>query len=167
LKEPKVKDSLNSDAVNLRERVYTCYQCGICSGGCPVASLEKSFRPREIVQKTQHERIPELIKSGTIWKCTACYNCYEQCPQNVKVTDVIMELQSEALREGAAPLKFQKVMGMVYKTGLTNTLVGFVQKQREKVGLKEPPEVNVKAAQSIMEKTGIVNFLKSEGDKSD
>jgi heterodisulfide reductase subunit C len=167
LKEQKVKDSLSSDITKIRERVYTCYQCGICSGGCPVASLEKSFRPREIVQKTQHSRVQELVSGSTIWKCTACYNCYEQCPQNVKVTDVIMELQSEALKEGIAPPKFQKVMGMVYKNGLTNTLVGFVAKQREKAGLKEPPKVNIKAAQSIMEKTGAKDFLKSEGDKDD
>ena len=157
-----MKGSLSSDITSIRERVYTCYQCGICSGGCPVAPLEKSFRPREIIQKTQHTKISELVSGDVIWKCTACYKCYEQCPQNVKVTDVIMELQSVALREGVAPSKFQKVMGMVYKNGLTNTLVGFVQKQREKVGLKEPPKANVKAAQSIMEKTGVVEFLKSE-----
>ena len=167
MKESKVKDSLSSNAVNLREKVYTCYQCGICSGGCPVAPLEKSFRPREIIQKTQHSRIKELVSGSAIWKCTACYKCYEQCPQDVKVTDVIMELQSEALREGVAPPKFQKIMGLVYKDGLTNTLGGFVQKQREKVGLKEPPAVNIKAAQIIMEKTGATDFLKSEGDKSD
>jgi hypothetical protein len=58
-------------------------------------------------------------------------------------------------------------MGMVYKNGLTNTLVGFVQKQREKTGLKEPPEVNIKAAQSIMEKTGATDFLKSEDSEND
>ncbi len=158
---------MSSDATNLRERVYTCYQCGICSGGCPVAPLDKSFRPREIMQKTQHTKVRELVSGSVIWKCTACYKCYEQCPQDVKVTDVIMELQSEALREGTAPAKFQKVMGMIYKNGLTNTLVGFVQKQREKAGLKEPPSVNIKAAQSIMEKTGATDFLKSEEDKND
>lgn len=156
---------MNSETTNYRERVYTCYQCGICSGGCPVASIEMGFRPREIVQKTQHEKIQELVNSSTIWMCAACYNCYEQCPQNVKVTDVIMELQSEALREGVAPKKFQKVMGMVYKNGLTSTLIGFVSKQREKAGLKEPPAVNIEAAKSIIEKTGAVDLLKSEGDE--
>ncbi|MBU2560244.1 4Fe-4S dicluster domain-containing protein, partial [archaeon] len=86
---------MSSDISSIRERVYTCYQCGICSGGCPVAPLLKGFRPREIVQKTQHAKISELVRGGAIWKCTACYKCYEQCPQGVKVTDVIMELQSE------------------------------------------------------------------------
>lgn len=158
-----MKGSLNSETTNFREMVYTCYQCGVCSGGCPVTSLERGFRPREIVQKTQHEKTMELVNDSTIWMCAACYNCYEHCPQNVKVTDVIMELQSEALKRGVAPPKFQKVMGMVYKNALTNTLVGFISKQREKVGLKEPPEVNVKAAKSIMEKTGVVDLLKGEG----
>ncbi len=158
-----MKGSLNSDTTNFKEKVYTCYQCGVCSGCCPVASIEMGFRPREIMQKTQHEKIPELVNNSTIWMCTACYNCYEQCPQNVKVTDVIMELQSEAMRKGVAPTKFQKVMGMVYKNALTNTLVGFTLKQREKVGLKEPPQVNVKAAKGIIEKTGAVDLLKGEG----
>lgn len=161
----KVTGSLSSETTNFREMVYTCYQCGVCSGGCPVSSLEMSFRPRDIVEKAQHEKIPELVNDSTIWMCAACYNCYEHCPQNVKVTDVIMELQSEALRKGVAPTKFQKVMGMVYKNALTNTLVGFISKQRKKIGLKEPPKVSIKAARSIMEKTGIVDLLKGEGDK--
>lgn len=154
---------MNSETANLSGMVYTCYQCGVCSGGCPVASLERGFRPREIIQKTQHEKIPELVDGGIIWKCTACYNCYENCPQKVKVTDVIMELQSEALKRGTAPPKFQKIMGLIYKNALTSTLVGFVLKQREKAGLKEPPKVNIKAARHIMEKTGIVDLLKDEG----
>lgn len=163
--ELKRKVFLNSETTNFREMVYTCYQCGVCSGGCPVALLENGFRPREIVQKTQHEKISELANDPVIWMCAACYNCYEHCPQNVKVTDVIMELQSEALKMGVAPQKFQKIMGMVYKNALTNTLVGFISKQREKAGLTEPPTPNVKAAQSIMEKTGVVSLLKLDGGK--
>lgn len=160
-----MKVFLNSDATNFREMVYTCNQCGVCSGTCPVASLDSGFRPREIIQKTQHGDILKLISNGAIWKCAACYNCYEHCPQNVKVTDVIMGLQSEALKEGIAPAKFQKVMRMVYKNGLTNILVGFVSKQRKKAGLSDPPGVNVKAVKTIMEKTGVLDFFKGEEDE--
>jgi heterodisulfide reductase subunit C len=150
---------------HIRNMAYTCYQCGVCSGGCPVAAIEESFRPREIMQKTLNRKFDELTKGDVIWLCAACYNCYEQCPQEVKVTDVIFELQSEAIREGIKPEKLIKVMGAVYRDGLTTKAVGFVVKQREKAGLKAPPEANVEAAKLIIEKTGLSKLIKGGDGK--
>lgn len=139
---------------HLREQVYTCYQCGICVGGCPVARVEESFRPRRIMTRTQQSMVSDLIKEDNIWNCAACYNCYEHCPQDVKVTDVIFELQSEAIKKGIIPKKFGMVMGAVYKNGLTGSLVGFQLKKRLKAGLSEPPKVGIEAAQKLMDETG-------------
>ncbi len=92
--------------LDLLKKASPCYQCGVCSGGCPAARFADDFRPRKIVLETQFGEKEELIKNDVIWKCAACYNCYEHCPQGIKVTDIIMELQSEAIKSGVIPNKF-------------------------------------------------------------
>lgn len=152
--------------LDLQKKAYPCYQCGICSGGCPVARHVDNFRPRLIVQETQFENNKEMIKSDVIWMCAACYNCYEHCPQGIKVTDIILGLQSKAIEHGIVPKKFPRIIDVIYKTGLTNTLVSFQLKQREKAGLKVPPSPNVEAARRIIEETGLLSLLKkAEGSE--
>ncbi len=160
---PEISDTkTSSDQLDLGliDETYTCYQCGICSGGCPVARYGEELRPRLIVQETQLGHGSELIKSDEIWKCAACYNCYEQCPQGVKVTDVILEIQSKAIEHGVVPNKFSRTIDAIYKSGLTGTLVDFQLKQREKIGLKAPPAPNVEAARKIIEDTGLLELIK-------
>ena len=152
--------------LDLQKKASPCYQCGVCSGGCPVARFADDFRPRLLVLETQFGENKELIKSDVIWKCAACYNCYEHCPQGIKVTDIIMELQSEAIKQGEIPKKLSMLVNTIYKNGLTNTLGGFGQKQREKYGLAAPPTPDVEAAKKIIEDTGILALVKKpEGDE--
>jgi heterodisulfide reductase subunit C len=150
--------------LDLQKKASPCYQCGVCSGGCPVARFADDFRPRLIVLETQFGEKKELIKSDVIWKCAACYNCYEHCPQGIKVTDIIMELQSEAIKSGEIPKKFSLLVNTIYKNGLTNTLGSFQLKQREKSGLAAPPSANIEAAKKIIEDTGILSVLKKSED---
>lgn len=151
-------------SVDFEAETYPCYQCGVCSGGCPVARLVDDFRPRLIVQETLFD-LDKLVESEVIWKCAACYNCYESCPQGVKVTDVILDLQSEAIGRGIVPKKFSRLIGMVHKNGLTNTLVGFQLKQREKAGLKAPPVPGAEAAKGIIEDTGLYAIVKKAEER--
>jgi heterodisulfide reductase subunit C len=41
-----------------------------------------------------------------LWDCLTCFQCQEQCPQGVGVTDVLYELKNRATRQVKA-----KVMG--------------------------------------------------------
>ena len=38
------------------------------------------------------------LGSNMLWDCLTCYQCQEQCPQGVCVTDVFYELKNEAVR---------------------------------------------------------------------
>ncbi|NOZ76342.1 MAG: hypothetical protein GXO65_01395, partial [Euryarchaeota archaeon] len=51
----------------LREAAYTCYQCGECTGICPVARLSPDFRPRTFVQKTLHGKIEQITDRDAFW----------------------------------------------------------------------------------------------------
>lgn len=76
-----------------------CYQCGTCSGDCPVAKLDLSFNPRKIVLATNNDKI---LSSEILWKCAACFKCY-RCPRDVKPAEVLGELRKEFVKEGEFP----------------------------------------------------------------
>jgi len=48
-----------SDEVTSRhggETLTACYQCGTCASSCPVARLDPSFNPREIIKLSLRRR---------------------------------------------------------------------------------------------------------------
>ena len=149
----------------MRERNFMyCYQCATCTGSCPVSKVDSRYNPRVMIEKALLGRKEEIIGSEALWWCTTCYTCQERCPQDVKVTEVIMALQNEAARLGNAPEKFLGGAEMLYKYALTAHIVGFVEKQRERLGLKKPPKISLEAAKKIIEETGLLELMKKEGE---
>jgi heterodisulfide reductase subunit C len=45
-----------------------------------------------------------------VWDCLGCYQCQENCPQGVRVTDILFELKNMA---------FQQVKARPLETGLS------------------------------------------------
>ena len=39
------------------------------------------------------------LGSNMLWDCLTCYQCQEQCPQGVCVTDILYELKNEAVQQ--------------------------------------------------------------------
>ncbi len=39
------------------------------------------------------------LGTGMLWNCLTCYQCQEQCPQGVRVTDVFYELKNLAIQK--------------------------------------------------------------------
>lgn len=90
--------------VNVEEESLPCYQCGICSGSCPMARLDKYFNPRRMVVNSNLNR-PELsAKNENIWLCAGCFCCSHNCPNDVKVAEIVAELREEAAEAGNVPL---------------------------------------------------------------
>jgi len=80
-----------------------CHACMTCSNACPVV---RNYRnPREILGLLPHQlmyaigrRQWDLIFGATmLWDCLGCYQCQENCPQNVEVADILYELKSVAI----------------------------------------------------------------------
>jgi len=80
-------------------RQYDCYQCGKCSGGCPMADA-MDFGPRGIMRCAQVGSLGRILGSSTIWLCTGCYACVDRCPHDVNVPALIEEARYEAARRG-------------------------------------------------------------------
>jgi len=83
------------------EAVSVCYQCGTCSGSCPVAPAGgMDFTPRTIMRMIQAGMEDEVLASETVWTCSACYACAVRCPRDIDITDVMIRLRNLALIRG-------------------------------------------------------------------
>jgi len=87
------------------ESLYSCIQCGNCSGGCPV-SIYMDYTPRRIIAMTRAGFKAEVLNSHTIWLCASCYNCTVNCSKQIRITDVMYALKRRAIQEGIHAKRF-------------------------------------------------------------
>ncbi len=87
------------------EAVYSCIQCGTCSGICPVSHY-MDFTPRKIISMIRGGLRNDVLNSFTIWLCSSCYACTVNCPMEIKITDIMYSLKMLAMKEGRYPSKF-------------------------------------------------------------
>jgi len=87
------------------EKIFSCIQCGTCSGTCPVSQY-MDYTPRRIVAMIRAGFKQEVLSSFTNWLCASCYSCSVECPRGVKITDVMYTLKRMAIQERVYPLRF-------------------------------------------------------------
>lgn len=94
------------DGLSLSAQANTfsvCFGCETCTTVCPVVSNYEN--PREVLGLLPHQimhacglGVRDLaFGSNMLWDCITCYQCQEQCPQGVDVTDVLYELKNLAV----------------------------------------------------------------------
>ena len=79
-----------------------CFECQTCTNVCPVVANYEN--PSEDLDLAPHQIMHSLglglrdlaLDSRMLWDCLTCYQCQENCPQGVQVTDVIYELKQMA-----------------------------------------------------------------------
>ena len=81
------------------ERVLECYQCGTCSGSCPVLA-HMDHGPRQIIHMIRSGLGEEVLSSPDIWYCVSCYSCACRCPRGIEIADVMAALRSLAMQKG-------------------------------------------------------------------
>lgn len=81
--------------------VLQCYQCGTCSGSCPVID-EMTYGPRRIMHLIQAGEEEMVLSSKDIWRCVSCYSCANRCPRGIEITDLMADLRRMALEKGYA-----------------------------------------------------------------
>ncbi|MFW6114916.1 MAG: 4Fe-4S dicluster domain-containing protein [Thermodesulfobacteriota bacterium] len=82
-----------------------CFGCQTCTNVCPVVADYEN--PKEALGMLPHQIMYALglgikdlaLGSNMLWDCVTCYQCQEQCPQGVKVTEVLYELKNLAIQE--------------------------------------------------------------------
>ncbi|MCL5039272.1 MAG: 4Fe-4S dicluster domain-containing protein, partial [Firmicutes bacterium] len=124
-----------------------CTRCGRCQDNCPAYLSQKPLSPKAIIQDLKKELdhqappwlggFPWLVRKGggegpaearslagdvisheTIWACTTCRSCEEQCPVFVEPLAKLVELRRYAvLMEGSAPSELNRVYKNVESSG--------------------------------------------------
>ncbi len=87
------------------EKLFSCIQCGTCSGTCPL-SIYMDYTPRRIINLVREGFREDALASQTIWLCASCYSCGARCPQKIQLTDVMYSLKREAIKDGFYPKRF-------------------------------------------------------------
>ena len=87
------------------EKLFSCIQCGTCSGTCPVSHY-MDHTPRRIIAMIREGFRDEVLHCFTIWLCASCYACTVDCPREIKITDVMYALKQEAIARGVYPKRF-------------------------------------------------------------
>ena len=79
----------------------TCYQCGKCSAGCPMAS-ESDLRPHQVMRNVMYSSRDKTLRDESIWLCLTCETCTARCPNACDPARVIDAVREIANNEGVA-----------------------------------------------------------------
>ncbi len=124
-----------------------CVQCGKCEAACPAFAVGQPLNPKKLVQDLvagftgssdlhyhgspypgravgQHfgtrdcAIVPSLIESETLWSCTTCRACVEECPMMIEHVDAVVGMRRHLnLVHGEAPGKAADVLANLRETG--------------------------------------------------
>jgi len=87
------------------DKLYSCIQCGTCSGMCPMSPY-MDYTPRQIIAMIRAGFKGEVLASYTTWLCASCYSCTVECPMDIKLTDIMYAAKRLGIREGVYPHRF-------------------------------------------------------------
>ncbi|MFH0725564.1 MAG: FAD-dependent oxidoreductase [Pseudomonadota bacterium] len=90
------------------ESARNCFECGTCTGVCPVSESGSGFDPRKILHMIKMGLKDRLLGSEFIWHCTHCDTCGFVCPQNVRFSTVVDVLRDMAVTEGYVGKNIEK-----------------------------------------------------------
>ncbi len=150
------------------EKIRACINCGTCTGSCP-SGRRTAYRTRSAIRRalTGDESV---LSDIDIWFCSTCYYCYERCPRDIPVTDMIIKLRNIAVEEGyILDSHFSLANDIFYQTGHGVPASGEANKKwrdlRESYGLPPlPPTVHshpkaVKECQELMKSVGFTDLM--------
>lgn len=80
--------------------VATCYQCGKCSAGCPLA-VDMDLTSSTVLRLLQYNNEAtdrEVLRSKAIWLCLSCEMCLSRCPNQIDIPKLMDFLRQESVR---------------------------------------------------------------------
>jgi len=105
-----------------------CVQCGRCEAVCPAYAAGQPLNPKKLIQdmvdgfaKTERDQVyagndhpnqdlseglesSKLISDDTLWSCTTCRACVQECPMMIEHVDAVIDMRrSITLETGDLP----------------------------------------------------------------
>ncbi|AQH01811.1 (Fe-S)-binding protein [Burkholderia sp. KK1] len=127
-----------------------CVQCGKCEAACPAFASGQPLNPKKLIQDlvvgmvggsdSQYAGSPtpgipvgkhsggpakplisQMIEADTIWSCTTCRACVQECPMLIEHVDAIVDMRrNQTLVEGDVPGKGPITLANLRETGSQN-----------------------------------------------
>ena len=90
------------------QNIYTCMQCGMCTGSCPMIE-QFDIAPRRIIRMAQCGLEENVTQYKTFWTCASCYNCSVNCPRGIDIAKVMEALRQLGLRNNIDYVELSKL----------------------------------------------------------
>jgi len=100
-----IKATSDQDVGLLGNNFTACFGCQTCTSSCPVVKnyenpeAELDLLPHQIMYCLASGLTEMALGSRMLWTCLTCYQCQENCPQQVEVTDIFYELKNQAIQK--------------------------------------------------------------------
>ena len=82
-----------------------CMECGRCEEACPATASGKPLSPKAVVVDLRHLMslggggVHETIPDQTLWSCTMCQACVQECPVLIGHVDLISDMRRDLIGE--------------------------------------------------------------------
>jgi Fe-S oxidoreductase/nitrate reductase gamma subunit len=100
--------------------MYSCTECGRCTDNCPAAKTGKPLKPKTFLTEIRDhlysrqaeflsgkiapkDLIPGVIESETVWSCTTCRACEEECPVMNTYVEKMIKLRRDLVEARGEP----------------------------------------------------------------
>ena len=127
-----------------------CVQCGKCEAACPAFAAGQPLNPKKLIQdlvvglssgtdasfagspypgmplgkhtgSPNQAIVPALIEAQTLWACTTCRACVQECPMLIEHVDAIVGMRRNlTLTQGSAPNKAPQTLENLRQTATQN-----------------------------------------------
>ena len=127
-----------------------CVQCGKCEAACPAFAAGQPLNPKKLIQdlvvglssgsdasfagsgypsmplgkhagSPNQAIVPALIEAQTLWACTTCRACVQECPMLIEHVDAIVGMRRHlTLTQGSAPNKAPQTLENLRQTATQN-----------------------------------------------
>src|SRR5205814_7089859 len=83
-----------------------CMECGRCEDACPATASNKPLSPKAVVIDLRGllsrggGDVHTTIRDETLWACTMCQACVEECPVLIGHVDLISDMRRDLIGEG-------------------------------------------------------------------
>lgn len=143
------------------EKLMRCYQCGTCTADCPIAKRVPEFRPRQIARLVMYGQRERLMEGDLLYLCAGCYTCYEHCPQQVHVSEIVSALRKISLQDGHLLPGFKALMEGVAEMGYIYEIDEFENEMREDDDLPPAPTPDTDGIEAVMRATGFLGKVEA------
>lgn len=80
--------------------LYECFSCGTCTAGCPERDLDPLYSPKKVIKGALLGMKESVFNNRFVEICSTHFRCLEECPQGVKIPELMYAIRELAIKEG-------------------------------------------------------------------